>query len=204
MVRNEDETRLVERAREGDFEAFEELVNRTEGRIYSLLLRLTGNPEDAKELLQETYLSAYQHLDRFKGEAAFSTWVYRIAANHALMRLRKKTPETVSLDELPLPTHEEIRRQGVSDWAIDPREAVLRREVRDLLYRAILDLPPIYRAVVVLRDVEGLSTAETAAILGTTEGAVKTRLHRARIHLRQKLSPHFEETEAPAGAANGP
>ncbi|RMG90614.1 MAG: sigma-70 family RNA polymerase sigma factor, partial [Candidatus Dadabacteria bacterium] len=109
-----DEARLVERARQGDFQAFEQLVNRTEGRIYSLLLRMTGNPEDARELMQETYLSAYRNLKSFQGNAAFSTWLYRIATNHALMRLRKKQPDTVSWDELPMPTHEEIRRKGVS------------------------------------------------------------------------------------------
>jgi len=196
-----DETRLVERARAGDFDAFEELVTRTEGRIYSLLLRMTGNPEDARELLQETYLSAYKKLGSFRGNAAFSTWLYRIATNHALMRLRRKQPETVSWDELPLPSHEEIRQRGVSDWAVDPKEALLRREIRELLVRAIQDLPPLYRAVVLLRDVEGLSTADTAKILGTTEGAVKTRLHRARIHLREKLSPYFADGEEPGGRA---
>ncbi|RMG90583.1 MAG: sigma-70 family RNA polymerase sigma factor, partial [Candidatus Dadabacteria bacterium] len=123
---------------------------------------------------------------------------------HALMRLRKKQPDTVSWDELPMPTHEEIRRKGVSDWALDPKEALLRQEVRQLLVRAIQELPPIYRAVVVLRDVEGLSTADTAKILGTTEGAVKTRLHRARIHLREKLSPYFSEEEKPQGRAVNP
>ncbi len=199
-----DEARLVERARQGDFQAFEQLVNRTEGRIYSLLLRMTGNPEDARELMQETYLSAYRNLKSFQGNAAFSTWLYRIATNHALMRLRKKQPDTVSWDELPMPTHEEIRRKGVSDWALDPKEALLRQEVRQLLVRAIQELPPIYRAVVVLRDVEGLSTADTAKILGTTEGAVKTRLHRARIHLREKLSPYFSEEEKPQGRAVNP
>ncbi len=193
-----DEAILVERAREGDFDAFEELVNRTEGRTYNLLLRMMGNPDDARELLQETYLSAFRNLKRFKGDSAFSTWIYRIATNHALMRLRKKTPPTVGLDELPLPRQEEIRERGVSDWNLDPREALLRREVRDILNRAIRELPALYRAVVLLRDVEELSTAETAKILGITEGAVKTRLHRARIHLREKLSTYFEEQEAPA------
>ncbi|GAB6061572.1 RNA polymerase sigma factor [Deferrisoma palaeochoriense] len=199
-----DEARLVERAREGDFQAFEELVNRTEGRIYSLLLRMTGNPEDARELMQETYLSAYRNLKSFQGNAAFSTWLYRIATNHALMRLRKKQPDTVSWDELPMPSHEEIRQKGVTDWALDPKEALLRQEVRQLLVRAIQELPPIYRAVVVLRDVEGLSTADTAKILGTTEGAVKTRLHRARIHLREKLSPYFSDEESAEGRAVNP
>ncbi|GAB4256418.1 MAG: sigma-70 family RNA polymerase sigma factor [Deferrisomatales bacterium] len=197
-----DESRLLDRARKGDFDAFEELVSRTEGKIYNHLLRLVGNPEDAKELLQETYLSAYRNLGRFKEDAAFSTWAYRIATNHALMRLRRKNPETVGLDEIPVPSHEELKRRTISDWAVDPKEAVLRKETRLLLDRAIAELPPIYRAVVVLRDVEDMSTAETARILGVSEGAVKTRLHRARLYLREALSPYFESGERPG--ATGP
>jgi RNA polymerase sigma-70 factor (ECF subfamily) len=183
---------LVERAREGDFDAFEALVNASEGKVYHHLLRLVGNPDDARDLLQETYLSAYRHLKSFKGGSAFSTWVYRIATNHALMRLRKKNPETVGLEEIAVPSHEELKGRTISDWEVNPREAVLRKEVRSVLDKAIQSLPPGYRAVVVLRDVQGMSTAETAEILGIKEGAVKTRLHRARIFLREALGPYFE------------
>ncbi len=192
------ETELVERARGGDFDSFAVLVTGSEGKIYAHLLRLMGNAEDARDLLQETYLSAYRHLDSFKGDSAFGTWAYRIATNLALMRLRKKNPETVNLDEIRLPTHQEIQSRSISDWAIDPKEAVLRKEVRLQLDRAIRSLPPLYRAVVTLRDVEGLSTAETAAALDISEGAVKTRLHRARLFLREALSPYFEGEAAPS------
>ncbi len=196
-----EEAQLIARARDGDFEAFEVLVTQTEGKIYHHLLRLVANPDDARELLQETYLSAFKNLGRFKQDSAFSTWIYRIATNHALMRLRKKNPETVDIDDVPVPSHDELRQRTMTDWDVDPREAALRKEVRHLLDRAIQDLPPMYRAVVVLRDVEDLSTAESAEILGITEGAVKTRLHRARLFLRESLSPYFEEGRE-AGAAD--
>jgi len=192
------ETDLVEQAKGGDFDSFAALVTGSEGKIYAHLLRLMGNPEDARDLLQETYLSAYRHLGSFKGDSAFGTWAYRIATNLALMRLRKKSPETVNLDEIRLPTHQEIQSRSISDWAIDPKEAVLRKEVRLQLDRAIRSLPPLYRAVVTLRDVEGLSTAETATALDISEGAVKTRLHRARLFLREALSPYFEGEAAPS------
>jgi RNA polymerase sigma-70 factor (ECF subfamily) len=192
------ETERVEQAKAGDFDSFAALVTGSEGKIYAHLLRLMGNAEDARDLLQETYLSAYRHLASFKGDSAFGTWAYRIATNLALMRLRRKNPETVNLDEIRLPTHQEIQSRSISDWAIDPKEAVLRKEVRSQLDRAIRSLPPLYRAVVTLRDVEGLSTAETAAALDISEGAVKTRLHRARLFLREALSPYFEGEAAPS------
>ncbi|MDW7710428.1 MAG: sigma-70 family RNA polymerase sigma factor [Deferrisomatales bacterium] len=187
------EAELVEQARQGDFGAFEALVTASEGKVYGHLLRLLGNVEDARDLLQETYLSAFRHLRSFKGDSAFSTWVYRIATNHALMRLRKRNPETVGLDEIAVPSHEELKGRTISDWALNPRDAVLRKEVRELLDRAIQSLPATYRTVVVLRDVQGMDTAETAEILGISEGAVKTRLHRARIFLRETLNPYFED-----------
>ena len=198
---HEEETRLVDRAREGDFGAFEELVNLSEGKVYNHLLRLVGNAEDARDLLQETYLSAYKNLRSFKGDSAFTTWVYRIATNHALMRLRRRQPQEVPLDELQIPSHEELKGRTISDWALDPKEALLRKELRGVLDGAIRSLPPMYRAVVVLRDVEDLSTEETARTLGLTEGAVKTRLHRARIFLREALAPYFEAGPSPDAAA---
>lgn len=196
----EGDIELVSKARGGDFDAFERLVNHSEGKVYNHLLRLVGNPEDARDLLQETFLSAYKNLGTFKGDSAFSTWVYRIATNHALMRLRKKQPQEVAIDELQIPTHEELKGRTISDWAIDPKEAVLRKELREVLQRAIQGLPPLYRAVVVLRDVDELSTEETAAALGITEGAVKTRLHRARIFLREALEPYMDAHGADAAS----
>jgi len=200
----QNEAALVARARDGDFEAFESLVSASEARIYNHLVRLLGNSEDARDLLQETYLSAYRNLSSFKGDSAFSTWVYRIATNHALMRLRRKQPQEVEWDELQIPTHEELKGRNISDWALDPREALLRKELRGVLEKAIQGLPPAYRAVVTLRDVEDLSSEETARILGISVGAVKTRLHRARIFLREALSPYFESESASGASRNEP
>lgn len=195
-----EEAALVSRAQTGDFDAFEELVKRTEARLYAHLLRLTENTADARELLQESYLSAYKNLGSFKGESSFSTWVYRIATNHALMHFRKKKPET-SFEELPIPSHEELKKRTINDWDLDPGEMAHKNEVKRLLDEAIMKLPPPYRAVVALRDIEGLSTEETALSLGINPGAVKTRLHRARIFLRELLSPYFESEHA--GSAKG-
>lgn len=196
---------LVERAANGDFRAFEELVRATEARLYAHLLRLTENAADAKELLQESYLSAYKNLRSFKGNSSFATWIYRIATNHALMHFRRKKPE-VGLDgieDLPIPTHEELKNRRISDWNLDPSEAAHRKEVRHLLEEAIAKLPPTYRAVVALRDIEGLDTDETAAALGINPGAVKTRLHRARIYLRELLGPHFGSDEFSTDGGQG-
>jgi RNA polymerase sigma-70 factor (ECF subfamily) len=197
-----DEVRLVARAKEGDFDAFETLVSRSEGKVYSHILRFVANEEDARDLLQETYLSAYKNLAKFKGDSAFSTWVYRIATNHALMKLRKKHPQEVAFDEIHVPTHEELRGRSISDWHVDPREALLRSELRGVLESAIGKLPALYRAVVLMRDVEELSTEETARALGISEGAVKTRLHRARIFLREALAPYFESEAVETTSGN--
>jgi len=189
-----DETELVRRAARKDFPAFEELVNRTEAKLYHHLLRLTENASDARELLQETYLSAYRSLRKFQGKSSFSTWVYRIATNHALMHFRKRKPEVV-VAELPIPTHEELKKRNISDWELDPESAAHKKEVRKILDDAVSRLPEPYRTVVLLRDIQGLSTAETAEVLGIQEGAVKTRLHRARIFLREILGRHFGPDE---------
>ncbi|MDF1555446.1 MAG: sigma-70 family RNA polymerase sigma factor [Deferrisomatales bacterium] len=191
------EVQLIDLARQGDFDAFEALVTSSQGKIYNHLLRMVGNPEDARDLLQESYLSAFRNLQSFQGGSAFSTWLYRIATNHALMKLRRKNPETVGLDEIPVPTHEELKQRTITDWDLDPNQAMLRKEVRQVLDRAIQSLPPTYRSVALLRDVEDLSTADTAEVLGISEGAVKTRLHRARLALREKLSEYFEGDTSP-------
>ncbi|TAL18215.1 sigma-70 family RNA polymerase sigma factor [bacterium] len=189
-----EEAELVKRAREGDFSAFEELVTGTEAKVFSHLLRLTQNSSDAEELLQETYLSAFKNLNSFKGNSSFYTWVYRIATNHAFMHFRKHRPET-SIEELPLPSHEELKKRHIRDWDMDPADAAQKEEVRAIMEKAIAKLPEGYREVVLMRDMEGLSTAETAEIMGINEGAVKTRLHRARIFLREILSSHFGPEE---------
>lgn len=192
--KNIGEAELVRRAREGDFDAFAELVTKTEAKVFSHLLRLTQNSSDAQELLQETYLSAFKNLNSFKGNSSFYTWVYRIATNHAFMHFRRQKPET-SVEELPLPTHEELKKRQIRDWDMDPADAAQKEEVRAIMEKAIAGLPEGYREVVLMRDMEGLSTAETAELMGINEGTVKTRLHRARIFLREILSSHFGPEE---------
>ncbi len=193
------EAELVAAAKAGRQEAYTAIVERYSGTIYNLALRLTGNPQEAEDVLQETFISAFRALSRFEGRSQLGTWLYRIAYNAALMRLRKRQVPTQSLDE-PLTTDdgELVPRQFV-DWSRLPDELLLGKELRSTLEAALQTLPVSLRSVFVLRDIEGLSTAETAQALGLTETNVKVRLHRARLALREKLSQYF----GPALAASG-
>lgn len=151
------------------------------------------NPQEAEEVLQETFISAFKALGGFEGRSQLGTWLYRIAYNAALMRLRRRRPPTESLDE-PLVTEEgeSLPRQFV-DWGSIPDNLLLNQELRTVLSGALATLPETLRSVFVLRDIEGLSTLETADALGLTETNVKVRLHRARLALREKLSGYFTE-----------
>ncbi len=182
---------LVERAKGGELKAFEELMNKYEEKVYSIAYRMTGNREDAEEILQETFLSVYKSLGRFKGKSRFSTWLYRIAVNASLMRLRKtkKKAETLSLDE-PIGGDNSHPKREVVDWST-PEDIVERKRLMEVITAAIDSLPETYRAIVLLRDGEGLSNSEVAKILKTSIPAVKSKLHRARMHLREKLSEYF-------------
>lgn len=177
---------LVKMAKGHDFKAFDELVTRYETKVYNLAYRMLGSQEDAQDVLQETFISAFNALDDFKGESSFSTWIYRIATNACLMRLRARKPQIVSLDDQPSSLSE-----GITDWSEDVGTLLEREELRKVLDDAIKSLPEVYRAVFVLRDVEGLSNYETAKVLKISIGAVKSRLHRARLYLREKLSKYF-------------
>jgi RNA polymerase sigma-70 factor (ECF subfamily) len=171
------------------------MVERYSGTVYNLALRLVHNdPMEAEDVLQETFISAFRALDRFEGRSLLSTWLYRIAYNAALMRLRKRELPTVSIDE-PIENEEgdPVPRQLV-DWGAVPDEVVLNGELHSMLDAAVAVLPETLRSVFVLRDIEGLSTAETAAILELTETNVKVRLHRARLALREQLSAYFHPT----------
>src|SRR5690348_5825430 len=157
-----DEAEVLSLAREGDVKAFSELVRRYEGKIFRLAQHITGNREDAEDVLQETFLKAYEHLDQFQGNSKFYTWVVRIAVNQALMKLRKrKTDRSVSLDE-QIDTGEDTVVREIAAWDPDPEERFSREELRSILSEAIDGLAPIYRTVFTLRDVDGLSTEETA------------------------------------------
>jgi RNA polymerase sigma-70 factor (ECF subfamily) len=179
---------LVQRAQAGEFAAFEELVGRHEKRVFGVARRITGRAEDAEDVTQETFLSAMRGLAAFRGDSLFATWLSRIATNHALKILRKRRglptqPLAEERDDEPFRTPEFI-----AEWREGPEEAASRPETKELLDRAMEELDEKHRAVFVLRDVEGLSTEETAAALGITPANVKVRLLRARLALREKLT----------------
>jgi RNA polymerase sigma-70 factor, ECF subfamily len=186
------EAALVTAAKAGQYDAFESLVNRYEHKIYRLGLNITGNPEDAEDVLQETFLKAFENLPRFREDSRFYTWIVRIAVNQALMKLRKRrTDRSVSLDD-PIEEDGEVIPRDFADWKPNPEQLLGRTETRETLEKAIQDLPPSFRTVFMLRDVEGLSTEETAEMLGLSISAVKARLFRARLRLREELSKVFK------------
>ena len=187
-----DESQLVAQSREGDTSAFNELVRRYERKIFRLAQHITQNREDAEDVLQETFLKAYEHLDQFKGDAKFYTWIVRIAVNQALMKLRRrKTDRTVSIDET-IDTGEDTVTREIAAWDEDPEQRFSRDELGGILDDAVQSLEPLYRSVFVLRDIEELSTEETAEALGLSIPAVKSRLLRARLQLREKLTRFFK------------
>jgi RNA polymerase sigma-70 factor (ECF subfamily) len=183
---------LVDRAKAGDMEAFAELVRRYERRIYRMARQITQNDEDAEDVLQDSFLKAFEHLDSFQGQSKFYTWVTRIAVNESLMKLRKrKSDRTVSLDE-NIETDEEPIVREIAVWDDTPESKYSQEELRQILDRAIESLKPIFRTVFILRDVEELSTEETAEVLGLSVAAVKSRLLRARLQLRERLTRVFK------------
>jgi RNA polymerase sigma-70 factor (ECF subfamily) len=191
-VAREDEHLLVAAAKAGDASAFEELVNRYERKIFRLTMNITRNREDAEDAMQDAFMKAYSHLDKFQEESRFYTWLVRIAANEALMRLRKRRPNQLSLDE-PIESEDDFIPQQIEDWGPSPEQRYAQTEMRDILRGVIDELTPDFRLVFLLRDVEGLSTEETAEAVGISEAAVKSRLLRGRLKLRQKLNRHFRQ-----------
>jgi len=188
----DDEAAVLEQARRGDTNALTGLLRRYEGKIFRLALHITQNREDAEDVLQETFLKAFEHLNQFQGNSKFYTWIVRIAVNQALMKLRKrKSDRAVSLDE-QLDTGEDTVAREIAAWDENPEQRYSREELNHILTSAVDDLTPIYRAVFVLRDIEELSTEETAEALNLSVPAVKSRLLRARLQLRDKLTRHFK------------
>jgi RNA polymerase sigma-70 factor (ECF subfamily) len=190
-IENNEEQPLVDRARQGDAAAFTELVERYERKIYRLAKHITQHDEDAEDVLQESFMKAYSNLDSFQGQSKFYTWLVRIAVNEALMKLRKrKSDRTVSMDE-PHETEEDTVTREIAVWEDDPEKKYSREELREILARAVDSLKPGFRTVFVLRDIEELSTEETAEALGISVPAVKSRLLRARLQLRERLTRLF-------------
>jgi len=187
-----DEAGLVAKAKAGDSSAFSELVEHYQRRVFRMAKQITQNEEDAEDVLQETFLKAYSHLEDFQGNSKFYTWLVRIAVNEALMKLRKRrSDKTVPLDD-PIDTGEDVVVREIAVWEDDPEQRYSREELGAILDDAIQSLKPAYRTVFVLRDIEELSIEETAEVLGLSISAVKSRLLRARLQLREKLTRLFK------------
>jgi RNA polymerase sigma-70 factor (ECF subfamily) len=182
---------FIDRVLEGDGQAFEALVRRHEARVYRTALGILGKPEDAEEALQDTFLSAYQHLREFRRDSRFTTWLTRIAINAALNKLRGKR-ETVSLDATNGESAEFMPRH-CEPWQENPERQYAKEEIRRIVHQAIQELAPDYRLVLVLRDILGMDTVQTAEALGLTIAGTKTRLLRARLMIREKLAARFEK-----------
>ena len=192
---------LVERVRGGDVSAYDELVRKYERQVFRIAQRITQNREDAEDVTQDTFVKGFEKLDQFQGNSKFYTWLVRIAVNESLMRLRKRrTGRMVSIDE-DVVTDEGSVPRDLADWAPDPEQNYSQSELHQILEKTIKGLPPGFRVVFELRDVQGLSTEETAEALGLSIPAVKSRLLRARLQLRERLTRYFKRRRAAAQAA---
>src|SRR5713101_8998657 len=191
-VARDDEHLLVAAAKRGDTHAFEELVSRYEAKIFRLTMNITRNREDAEDAMQDAFLKSYAHLKNFQGDSRFYTWLVRIAANEALMRLRKRRPNQFSLDE-PVEGDDDLMPRELEDWGPSPEQRFAQVELHEILSEVIDTLEPDFRIVFVLRDIEQLSTEETAQMLRISVSAVKSRLLRARLKLRLKLNRYFRQ-----------
>lgn len=187
---------LVNAARSGDYSAFEQLVHRFRDRVYRLARGMTANEAEAEEVVQETFLAVFRKLESFRGESSVSSWIYRVAANNALMRLRRQRRKPhLSIED----TRPDFTTDGTEyidapgEWARQPDEQLLDRELGAHIESAIGELPEKYRLVLLLRDVEGLSNEAVADTLGLTVPTVKSRLHRSRLFVRDRLETYFKK-----------
>lgn len=187
----DDDQELLQRVRAGEREAFYTLVSRYERPLYRSALAITRNPTDAEDVVQETFLRAYEHLAQFRGEAKFQTWLTQIALNTARMKLRKNHGALWESLDQPRATEEGVLPRDVREWRENPEQQLGREEIEALLHQALKGLPAGYREVLALRDIQLLSTLETAEILGLSVANVKTRLLRARLQLRERLAAHL-------------
>jgi RNA polymerase sigma-70 factor (ECF subfamily) len=192
--------RLLQAVQRNEPDAYEAFVDRYGRRLFAFGLRMCGHREDAEDVFQETLMKAYLGLKDLREPRAVRTWLFRVASNQCLMKRRtgKYDPtEEISLDQLKPAGWEDGILPEVSDWSRLPEDEAGRLELRDALERALADLPPTYKIIAILRDVEGLTTEETAEALGLRPPAVKMRLHRARLALRESLAEHHGGTRAP-------
>jgi RNA polymerase sigma-70 factor (ECF subfamily) len=195
-VGSQDEAVLIAAARAGDVERFEDLVSPYESRLYRVLLRMVGNDADAQDLFQESLFKAFEKIGSFREESAFGTWLHRIAVNQALMWLRKKGTDPMRVADDPLRFDWiDAHVSPIEDWSVSAEGGALRAEAQRILSRALSGLPEIDRAVVLLKDAEGLSHEEIAEATGLTVVAARSRLHRARLLLRERLSEYFRDPD---------
>jgi len=198
MSRIEEDRILLERIRAGDKAACDDCIRQHAPGVYRLALRLMRNEAEAEDVTQDTFLNAFKAIDRFDGRAELRTWLYRIAYNAALMRLRRPKPELLPVDEASEPENGTPVPQQLFDWSRLPEQELERAELRAQMEGAIRELPEKLRAVFVMRELEDLSTEETAKALGIKIEVVKTRLHRARLWLRERLSAYLASGARPA------
>ncbi len=190
-----DDMDLVHASKKGDVAAFEELVKRYDRKLFRIAQSVTHNTEDSQDAVQETFLKAYQHLADFREASQFSTWLIRITLNQSLMKLRKRNvTKEVSLDQ-DFESEEYLIPREIADWHPNPEQLYSGSELKDILTRSLEELVPVSRAVFVLRDIEGLSIEQTAIVLNLSQSAVKSRLWRARLQLRERLNKYFGNSE---------
>ena len=188
-----DDLDLVHASKDGDVTAFEQLVKRYDRKLLRIAQSVTHNREDSQDAVQEAFLKAYQNLATFREDSKFSTWIFRITVNQALMKLRKqRATREASLDD-DFQVESDILPTEVTDWAPNPEQLYWASELRDILIKCLEELSPILRTVFVLRDIEGLTIDQTAEVLSVSETAVKARLWRARLQLRNGLSKYFSK-----------
>ena len=188
---------LIQGINAGQVDKFHDLVKRYEQKLYNFSLRMCRDHSDAEDMVQETFLNVFRYLKDFRYETKFKNWLYKVATSTCIKKMRKSkfAPEKeLSLDEF-LPNDEAEKPDHVPEWALLPLDKLLNEELAGAINQGILSLPKKYRMVMLLRDIEGFSTAETAQILNLSPTNVKVRLHRARLYLRDKLKGHFENDQ---------
>lgn len=193
MSETYNEAELIERLQAGDKAACAQCIEIHSPHVYGLALRLMENEAEAEDVLQETFMNAFRAIQSFEGRSGLGTWLYRITYNTAMMRLRKRKATAVSVEETMDAEDGQLIPEALFDWCCLPEEDFASGEVKTELEAAIHELPEIYKAVFVLRELDGLSTEETAVALDLTISAVKVRLHRGRLWLRERLTPYFAE-----------
>ena len=193
----DDDSELIRAINSGQADKFHDLVKRYENKLYNFSLRMCRDHSDAEDMIQETFINVFRYLKDFRYETKFKNWLYKVAASTCIKKRRKSkfAPEKeLSLDEFR-PGNENEVPDHVPEWALMPLEKLLNQELASVINQEILSLPKKYRLVIVLRDIEGFSTAETAKILNLSPANVKVRLHRARLYLRDKLKGYFENDQ---------